>query len=66
GSGNGAGVGNGPGNGVGTVNGAGRDLAFTGADVAALAGAAGGLVVLGFLLLGLSRLARGIRRRGRA
>jgi hypothetical protein len=41
----------------------GGDLAFTGADVAPLAATAGGLVVLGFLLLGLSRLARGVRRR---
>ncbi|MDM7890991.1 choice-of-anchor G family protein [Curtobacterium caseinilyticum] len=70
GTGNGAGVGTGTGDGAGTGDGSGRGtgrgLAFTGADVAPLAGAAGGLVVLGFLLLGLSRLARGIRRRGRA
>ena len=59
------GNGSGAGNGSGTGSGSGG-LAFTGADVAPLAGAAGGLVVLGFLLLGLSRLARGIRRRGRA
>ncbi|MFJ3381863.1 beta strand repeat-containing protein [Curtobacterium sp. NPDC090217] len=59
--GSGPGNGNGgSGNGVGSTAGG---LAFTGADVAPLAGAAGGLVVLGFLLLGLSRLARGIRRR---
>ena len=57
----GTGAGNGgSGNGVGSTAGG---LAFTGADVAPIAGAAGGLVVLGFLLLGLSRLARGIRRR---
>ncbi|MGN8049872.1 choice-of-anchor G family protein [Curtobacterium sp. 22159] len=59
------GTGGGTGTGVGTASGPGG-LAFTGADIAPLAGAAGGLVVLGFLLLGLSRLARGIRRRGRA
>ncbi|SDQ70452.1 hypothetical protein SAMN02800687_2479 [Curtobacterium sp. UNCCL20] len=58
GSGNGSVTGTGAGSGTG-------GLAFTGADVAPLAGAAGGLVVLGFLLLGLSRLARGLRRRGR-
>lgn len=52
------------GNGNGTAGGSGSGgLAFTGAEVESLAGAAGGLVVLGFLLLGLSRLARGIRRR---
>ncbi|MFS2031974.1 hypothetical protein ACEN85_17950, partial [Curtobacterium sp. CT11-45] len=56
--------GNGSGSGSGTGSGSGA-LAFTGADVAPLAGAAGGLVVLGFLLIGLSRLARGLRRRGR-
>ena len=63
GSGAGSGVGSGSGSGVGSGSGG---LAFTGADVAPLAGAAGGLVVLGFLLLGLSRLARGLRRRRRA
>ena len=63
GSGSGSGDGTAPGTGSGSGSGG---LAFTGADVAPLAGAAGGLVVLGFLLLGLSALARGIRRRGRA
>lgn len=54
------------GNGAAAGNGSGTGgLAFTGADVAPLVGTAGGLLVLGFLLLGLSRLARGIRRRGR-
>ncbi len=60
----GGGAGAGAGNGTGTGPGSG-DLAFTGADIAPIAGSAGALVVLGFLLLGLSRLARGVRRRTR-
>ncbi|ROQ06982.1 MULTISPECIES: Ig-like domain-containing protein [unclassified Curtobacterium] len=53
-----------PGNGTGAGAGPGG-LAWTGAEVAPIAGTAAGLVVLGFLLLGLSRLARGARRRSR-
>lgn len=73
GGGTGTGIGGGNVTGGGTGNGTGGsgfgsgsgDLAWTGADVVPIAGTAAGLVVLGFLLLGLSRLAGGLRRRTR-
>lgn len=65
GTGTGGGSGNGSGTGIGgSGNGTGA-LAWTGADVVPVAGTAAGLVALGFLLLGLSRLAGRLRRRTR-
>lgn len=68
GGGTGTGLGDGTGNGAGAQDGPRSDggLAFTGATLAPLATAAGGLLVLGLLLLGLSRAARRIRGHGRA
>ncbi|OII10570.1 hypothetical protein BIU97_10625 [Curtobacterium sp. MCBA15_009] len=63
----GTGTGGLPGSGSGNGSGAGPvtgGLAFTGADVAPIAGTATGLLLLGVLLLGLSRLARRVRRGG--
>ncbi len=67
GGGTGTGLGDGTGNGAGAQDGPRSDggLAFTGATLAPLATAAGGLLVLGLLLLGLSRAARRIRGHGR-
>ncbi len=65
----GTGTGRGNGTGVGTGSGSGAPggaLAVTGADVAPLAGTAGGILVLGLVLLGLSRLARRFRERTRS